>query len=268
MTTAVTVRRETAPAVREDADFFAIMDMGEHLVKTGFLPEHIKNGAQAAAIVLAGRELGMQTMRALRSLVLVKGKVQEMADSQLSRFKADGGRAVFKELTQDRAVLWLRHPNGDEHEEVFTMADATKAGIKNHMYEKHPKPMLRSRAITAGLKSIGWEGGVGAYDPDEDIDDVPRPTVAEPAPLPPRAEITEALRLPGNKTSFGGHGGQRLDDCPTSVLVAFSRWTHEDDKRTRRYAIAAAAADEIILRRQAADEADAAVAAPDVEVAA
>jgi hypothetical protein len=268
MTTAVTVRRETAPVVREDGDFLQIMEMGEHLVSTGFLPEHIKNGAQAAAIVLAGRELGMQTMRALRSLVLVKGKVQEMADSQLSRFKADGGRAVFKELTQERAVLWLRHPNGDEHEEVFTMADAVKAGIKNHMYEKHPKPMLRSRAITAGLKSIGWEGGVGMYDPDEDLDEVPRPMASEPAPLPPRQEITEALRLPGNKTAFGGHGGQSLEECPTSVLSRFSEWVRDDENRTRKYALHAAAADEIVLRRLAAEETDAAAAAPDVEVAA
>jgi hypothetical protein len=35
------------------------------------------------------------------------------------------------------------------------------------MYLKHPKAMLRSRAITAGLKSVGWEGGSGVYDPSE-----------------------------------------------------------------------------------------------------
>jgi len=284
MTTAVVVRRPVpVPVVRDDADFFAIMEMGEHLVQTGFLPEHIKSGAQAAAIVMAGRELHMGPMRALRSLVLVKGKVQEMADSQLSRFKADGGRAVFKELSTDRAVLWLRHPNGDEHEEVFTMADAQRAGLKNHMYEKHPKPMLRSRAITAGLKSIGWEGGVGAYDPDEDIDDVPRPTVAEPAvvepavaepaPLPPRQELTATLRLPGNKTAFGGFGGQLLTDCPTSLLRSFVEWVQaKDDDRRQRYALHGAAAEEIVLRRQAAEAdagetGDAAAAVANVEAA-
>jgi hypothetical protein len=268
--TGLVLRKPTAavPVVRDDADFFAIMDMGQHLVETGFLPEHIKTGAQAAAIVMAGRELGMGPMRALRSLVLVKGKVQEMADSQLSRFKADGGRAVFKELTHERAVLWLRHPNGDEHEEVFTMADAVKAGIKSHMYEKHPKPMLRSRAITAALKSIGWEGGAGIYDPDEDVEDeVPRPMAAESAPLPPRAEVTGTLRLPGNKTSFGGHGGQLLTECPSSLLASFITWVSaKDEDRTRRYAMHAAAAEEILLRRQAEEEAAAAAGEPDVPV--
>lgn len=151
-----------------EPSFPELVDMGKHLVGTGFLPDHIKNGAQAAAIILAGRELGMPPMRALRSLVLVKGKVTEYADSQLSRFKADGGHATFTTLTDAAAHLVLTHPNGDKHTEVFTAEDARKAGLlSNQNYNKFPKAMLRSRAITAGLKSIGWEGGAGVYDPAE-----------------------------------------------------------------------------------------------------
>lgn len=250
--TALATRRPAAlPAVRNEQDFAGLVEMGDHLVRTGFLPEHIKNGVQAAAIIMAGRELAMPTMRSLRSLVMVKGKVQEFADSQLSRFKTDGGRAVFRELTTERAVLWMRHPNGDEHEELFEMADAKRAGIANHMYEKHPKPMLRSRAITAGLKSIGWEGGAGIYDPSEDLeDDIPKP-----ATLPPRDAITEALRIPGAKTAFGGYGGQPLTECPSSLLQSFVEYVRKDEDRTRRYALHASAAEEIVLRR-AAEEAD------------
>jgi phage recombination protein Bet len=143
-------------------------------------------------------------------------------------------------------------------------AQTKKDGGFTKFWKQMPAVMLGKCAESAALRKAFPLELSGLYTPEESEvmhEDAPE------APLPPRAEITEALRLPGNKTSFGGHGGQRLDECPTSVLVAFSRWTHEDDKRTRRYAIAAAAADEIILRRQAADEADTA-AAPDVEVAA
>ena len=45
--------------------------------------------------------------------------------------------------------------------------------------------MLRSRAITAGLKSIGWEGSVGIYDPEEiaDLPDArPEPVAVRTAP--------------------------------------------------------------------------------------
>jgi hypothetical protein len=141
---------------------------GEHAVKTGMLPDHIKTGWQFAVIAATGHELGMQPMRAIRSLAMVKGKVVESADSQLARFKAAGGRSQFEVLDETKAVLHLVHPNGDKHTETFSLEDAKRAGLaSNSNYSKFPKAMLRSRAITAGLKSIGWEGAVGAYDPDE-----------------------------------------------------------------------------------------------------
>lgn len=189
----------------EDAlSFGQMMEMGDHLVRTGFLPQHIKNGAQAAAIMLTGRELGMPPMRAIRSLQMVKGKVVEDAASQLARFKSDGGRAQFKELSDERAVLWLRHPNGDEHTETFTAEDAKRAGLSGDNWQKHRKAMLRSRAITAGLKSLGWEGSVGAYDANE-MDDPPSggdggvaPRSHASIPTAPTARTLDGNATPAN----------------------------------------------------------------------
>ncbi|HEU4589027.1 MAG TPA: hypothetical protein VFS11_10280 [Gemmatimonadales bacterium] len=185
------VRDEPARVVArpQPVDFGQLLELSKALVQTGFLPDHIKTPGQAAAIILTGRELGMEPMRALRSLQMVKGKVVENADSQLARFKTDGGRAVFKELSETRAVLWLRHPNGDEHTETFTLDDAKRAGLTNpsrsgepSMFVKFPKAMLRSRVITAGLKSVGWEGGAGAYDPEEAQAFTPAVSEAVPGP--------------------------------------------------------------------------------------
>jgi hypothetical protein len=167
---------------------------GEHAVKTGMLPDHIKTGWQFAVIAATGHELGMQPMRAIRSLAMVKGKVVEAADSQLARFKAAGGRSQFEVLDETQAVLHLVHPNGDKHTETFSLEDAKRAGLSsNSNYSKFPKAMLRSRAITAGLKSVGWEGAVGAYDPDEirseefpavKATQAPRVVVSQPEPTP------------------------------------------------------------------------------------
>jgi hypothetical protein len=180
----------TTDAALPELSFAAMMQMGQALVGTGFLPDHIKNGPQAAAIILAGRELGMEPMRALRSLSLVKGKITEAADSQLARFKSDGGRAVFSELSDTGAVLSLTHPNGDKHTETFTIDDARKAGLlSSGMYSKFPKAMLRSRAITAALKSIGWEGGSGVYDPSELAEPTPEPARQYAAPTNPAVEV-------------------------------------------------------------------------------
>lgn len=170
--------------------------MGDQLVKTGMMPEHVRDGAQAALIMLTGRELGMQPMRALRSLQVVKGKVVESADSQLARFKSDGGRSEFKHLDETKAILWLRHPNGDEHTETWTSADTQKAGLSGGMHSKFTKAMYRSRAITAGLKSVGWEGGVGNYDPDEARAFTGKADDVEVQP-PPAAKAPKAKRESG-----------------------------------------------------------------------
>jgi len=172
MSTALTTPQQNQQIqAAPEASFGQLVAMGVSLRKTGFLPAHIKSGEDFAAIVLIGRELGMSTMAACRNLQCIKGTVTERADSQISRFKTSGGRARFEHLDDTKAVLWLRHPNGDEHTETFTMEDAKRAGLaSNENYKKHPKAMLRSRAITAGLKSIGWDGAVGLYDPDEIVD--------------------------------------------------------------------------------------------------
>lgn len=150
------------------ADLPALMQLASQLVPTGFLPDHIKTPGQAVAIILSGRELGIGPMLALRSIYMVKGKIELSADLQLSLFKRDGGKAQFTELTEQRATLKLTHPNGDVHTEAFTADDAKRAGLNGDNWRKYPKAMLRSRVITAGLKSLGFEPKMsGCYAPGE-----------------------------------------------------------------------------------------------------
>lgn len=163
--------------------------LAKTLYVSQLLGSKIKSAEQAFAIIVAGAEMGLPPMLALRSLSLVEGKIVLAADAQLALFKRAGGRAQFVELTTERAVLWLRHPNGDEHTEEWTRAMANAAGVLGKdNWKKYPLAMMRSRAITAGLKSIGFEVTAGAYDPDEDIhayDDEPGP-IAGPAPVESR----------------------------------------------------------------------------------
>jgi len=150
------------------ADLPALMQLASQLVPTGFLPDHIKTPGQAVAIILSGRELGIGPMLALRSIYMIKGKIELSADLQLSLFKRDGGTAEFTELTESKATLKLKHPNGDPHIETFSMDDAKRAMLGGDNWKKYPKAMLRSRVITAGLKSIGFEPKMsGCYAPGE-----------------------------------------------------------------------------------------------------
>ena len=157
------------PAIRNgNDDYPALMALAKELCTTGFLPVAIKTPAQAVAIILTGRELGLPPMQSLRSICIIQGKPELSADLQLSIFHRDGGRSKWLELTSTTAKLLLKHPNGDDHTEVFTMDDAKRAGLAaGQNWQKYPKAMLRSRAITAGLKSIGFEPLTGAYVPGE-----------------------------------------------------------------------------------------------------
>lgn len=138
------------------------------LYKSQLLPKAIRSPEAAFAIIVAGAELGMPPMLALRGINLVDGKVVIAADLQLGAFKRAGGKAIFSEFTDKRCTLQLVHPNGDTHIETFSMEDAKLAGLLGKdNWKKYPKAMLRSRVITAGLKSIGFEPVAGAYDPDE-----------------------------------------------------------------------------------------------------
>src|SRR6266550_3307994 len=108
------------------ADLPALMQLAAQLVPTGFLPAHITTPGQAVAIILAGRELGIGPMLSLRSVYMIKGKIELSADLQLSLFKRDGGQSEFSELTEAKAQLKLKHPNGDAHVETFTIEDARR----------------------------------------------------------------------------------------------------------------------------------------------
>jgi hypothetical protein len=160
--------------------------LAKTLYVSQLLGSKIKSAEQAFAIIVAGAEMGLPPMLSLRSLSLVEGKIVLAADAQLALFKRAGGRASFETLTTEKAVLYLRHPNGDEHVEEWTRAMANAAGVLGKdNWKKYPLAMMRSRVITAGLKSVGFEVTAGAYDPDEDIhayDDEPGPIAGPPAP--------------------------------------------------------------------------------------
>lgn len=160
------------------------------LLKSGLLPASIKTPETALFIILAGRDLGLSPVQSLRSIHVIQGKVEVAADMQLGLFHRAGGKTRWIELTNDRAVLELHAPwLVKAHVETFTREDAVRAKLGGDNYAKYPKAMYRSRAITAGLKSVGFDPTAGVYDYGElggtepvVVEDVPtvEPDEAEP----------------------------------------------------------------------------------------
>ena len=84
----------------------------------GFIPSHFQNSAQVAAVILAGRELGVGPMAALRSFYLVNGKLGMDASFVSGRMLAHG--IALEWLRDDdecarratRLAAWLRGNTG------------------------------------------------------------------------------------------------------------------------------------------------------------
>lgn len=165
------------------------------LLKSGLAPSSLKTPEAALFVILAGRDLGLSPTQALRSVNVIQGKVEVAADMQLALFKRAGGRAVWIVLTDAKATLDLMHPNGDKHTESFSMEDAKRAGLAGDNWRKYPKAMLRSRCITAGMKSAGFDVLAGVYAPGEIGGPEPSldpPNAASEAPAKPQ----EAIQAP------------------------------------------------------------------------
>lgn len=164
MTTAMQTIGSSAPPVAWEQEMIG----ARYLLKSGLCPDALKTPEAVLFVILAGRDLGLSPVASLRGITIIKGKIECSADLQLSLFHRATGRSRWEELTDQRAALrleapWLSAP----HVSVFTMADAQRGNLVSDTYRRFPKAMLRSRAITQGLKDIGFDATAGCYAPGE-----------------------------------------------------------------------------------------------------
>jgi hypothetical protein len=207
-----------ATAVAAAVDWAREMEGAKMLMASGLLPQAIKRPEQALFVILAGRDLGLSPVQSLRSINVVQGKVELAADMQLSLFHRAGGKSKWEALTNDRAALWLNAPWLEApHVETFTMEDAKRTGLTGDNWRKYPKAMLRSRAITAGLKSIGFDVLAGHYAEGELGG--PEPVIVEEAPTILGGEVVDSRTIAPN----WGMAGKRL------------RWSGRSPRRPRQW---------------------------------
>jgi hypothetical protein len=163
MTTALTVPMTGAP-VAWDAELRG----AKYLLASGLCPVALKSPEAVLFVILAGRDLGLSPVASLRGLTIIQGKIEVSADLSLGLFHRAGGKSQWEELTDSAARLRLSAPwLTASHVSSFSMADAQRAGLNDGNYKKYPKAMLRSRAITQGLKDIGFDATAGVYAPGE-----------------------------------------------------------------------------------------------------
>src|SRR5690606_7608992 len=81
----------------------------------GLLPEALKSEGEIVAVLLAGQELGLPPMAALRGLQVVRGKVIVSYDTMIALLRRAGYRIEWLVSTATEARLRLTAPDGTQH---------------------------------------------------------------------------------------------------------------------------------------------------------
>jgi hypothetical protein len=135
---------------------------------TGLVPEHLKTEGQILATILAGRELGIGPMAAMRGLHVVKGKVGADYSLWVAQLKRHGYRVEWLASGAEKASLRLTAPDGSQHTETWDKERATKAGLWGvNTWKAYPEAMLRARCVTSAGRAFAAEVMAGAYTVEE-----------------------------------------------------------------------------------------------------
>lgn len=195
----------TSSAAFEPTSAEEAYKLAETLIDGKLLPTGITTPAAAFTIIVAGRELGLTAMQALRSIHIIKGKPTLSADLILALVKRNPACKRFQMLkSTDTEAVYVTERVGEESTEMsFTMKEAAQAQLLgNDNWKKYPKAMLRARCIAALARAVYPDVVLGIYDPDE---------LAE--------ERTPVHEVIGNPTPVGASPTKRNVDIPEAETV-------------------------------------------------
>ena len=174
----------------------------------GMAPESLtKNKDPDAAVsacaiaIMAGAELGLTPLMALRSYAVVNGRPSLWGDG-IKAVVRQSGRCEYIRAGGDLTKGWCeakRSDTGEVMRREFTWEQAKKAGLsgKAGPWQQHPDMMMERRATARCLNDLFADvlGGIVTADEAQDSDPIinePRVVSPPPPPSPPSPPTIEA----------------------------------------------------------------------------
>lgn len=181
-----------------------LLDFAERIIGSGILPKHLTKPGDVIATIIAGRELGLPAMVAVRSIHIVNGNVVIAAQAQLGLAHSHGFRHRWIETTDKRAEIELSGGGLEPGSYAFSIDDAKVAGLTGRdNWKKHPAAMLRARAISTAIRAHCPAVASGCYTADELSEPAgrphsrPEPSAASQGPVSARnGPIIDAEEVP------------------------------------------------------------------------
>ena len=152
----------------------AAYEVATRLSQAAFVPEAFRGQpGDATAAILAGSEVGLSPMAALRAFDIIQGTAAPRAITLRAVAQANGCDIEVVEATDIKCRVRCRRRGGSWQEVVWTMDRARRLGLANKQnWKAQPQAMLVARAtaeaarIVAADAILGLNGGYAAEEID------------------------------------------------------------------------------------------------------
>jgi len=194
--------------------FAEIQNMGDAFSKSGMFPD-IKSASQAIVKIQAGAEMGLPPFYAMSKIYIVQGRLMVGAEALGAMVKRSGRYDYRVFLLNDNACELIFTDGGKEtYLSKFTIEDARKAGLikPGSGWEKFPRAMLMSKALSQGARIVCPHVISGAYTPEdfgysinpetEQIETQVEIEAPKSNLLPESAQVVPAISTPSSPSSL------------------------------------------------------------------
>ena len=208
-------------------------DMADTVARSGL---YKMTGAQVMTLMLLCDAEGLHPIEAVKRYHVYDGRISMRSDAMMAEFQKAKGHIEWTKDTNTECEAVFFHPIHCPKGQVvsFTMDDAKKAGLTGKPnWQNHPRPMMRARVITNGIRMVLPGVIVGVYTPDEVEEFTPR----ESPPVPRREPVRRENHPPVAETvaELSNHFEQaatpsapaREPEPPRQAATEWGKWITE-----------------------------------------
>jgi hypothetical protein len=176
-----------------------VSNLAEILAKSTLLPKWLHGKVPDVVVqILAGQELGLSPMAAIRGIHLIEGKSVLAADTMVALVLRSGLAEYFSCVEgSDQLVTYETKRKGSPVAQrgTWTVEDTKRAGLQmKDNWRQFPRAMMKARAKAALARDVYPDVLAGCYDPDE-IQVPVREPVRQPVAAPTVADAVEDADL-------------------------------------------------------------------------
>ncbi|MGL4254919.1 MAG: hypothetical protein ACRCSL_01220, partial [Microbacterium sp.] len=171
----------------------AAHEIARSLVQTSFVPEGFRGKPdEATAAILAGIEVGLQPMAALRSFDVIQGTAAPRANTLRAIVQSQGHEVWVVESTDTRAIVaGRRRGSTKDQTSTWTMDRAKRLGLTGKKnWQAQPQAMLVARATSELCRLIASDAILGLPYSIEELVDGDLDSAADVVPLKAPAKRT------------------------------------------------------------------------------